>query len=79
MNLTEIIRPEEFLPAVPKSIKRPCDYGLDGAIGNLVIQLGTIEAYNRLAAAAQRMRADIDAGKVKEQNPIYRTSTGAVL
>lgn len=42
------------------------------------IQLGTIEAYNRLVAFAQQVRADIDAGKVKEQNPCYRTSTGAV-
>lgn len=61
----------------PKKIMRPCDYGLLGAIHGLEAQLGTIEAYNRLAAAAHALKAEIDAGRAKAQNPIFATSTGA--
>lgn len=75
---SEIIRPYEFLPADPKSIKRPCDYSLEIAWSNLEIQLGTIEAYNRLCAFAALVRADIEDGKAKAQNSLYRTDTGAI-
>lgn len=57
--------------ALPTRIKRPCDFGLDGAISALEVQLGTIEAYNRLVEAAVLLRARIDAGKAKTQNPLY--------
>lgn len=55
----------------PRPIMRPCDYGLLSAISALETQLGTIEAYNRVVAAAERMRAQIEAGNAKPQNPIY--------
>jgi hypothetical protein len=62
---------------LPKPIIRPCDWGLKGAINNLETQLGTIEAYNRLATAAAALKAKIDAGKAEAQNPMYAVSTGA--
>jgi hypothetical protein len=58
----------------PKPIIRPCDYGLLTAIHALETQLGTIEAYNRLVTAAERLRAQIDAGKAKPQNPLFAVS-----
>lgn len=67
-------RPEVDLP---KRIMRPCDWGLMGAINNLEVQLGTIEAYNRLATATHALRAKIDAGKAEPQNPMFAVSTGA--
>lgn len=70
---TEVIRPSEFLPAVPRNLKRPCDYGLEKAMANLEDQLGTIEAYNRLCCACDKMRAQIDAGNAKEQMAMFRT------
>lgn len=64
--------------ALPKPIMRPCDWGLLGAIYGLETQLGTIEAYNRLADAAHALRAKIDAGQAVAQNPMFAVSTGAV-
>lgn len=58
----------------PKRIVRPCDYGLLTAMNGLETQLGTIEAYNRIVEAANAMRARIDAGDVKPQNPIFAKS-----
>lgn len=75
-ELTEIISPEEFLSPVPKTLKRPCDYGLEIAISNLETQLGTIEAYNRLSSACARIRAKIIAGNAEAQNPMFRTDAG---
>ena len=60
-----------------KPIIRPCDWGLIGAVTGLETQLGTIEAYNRLATAAHKLKAKIDAGQAEQQNPIYAVSTGA--
>lgn len=71
-----IIRPDEFLPAVPRTIKRPADYTLDLAVDALETQLGTIEAYNRLVQACEAMREKIDAGKAKEQHAMFRTEIG---
>lgn len=62
---------------LPKPIMRPCDWGLRLAINNLETQLGTIEAYNRLANAAAVLKAKIDAGKAEAQNPMFAVSTGA--
>lgn len=59
---------------LPKRIKRPADYGLQHACINLETQYGTIEAYNRLVEAAKRMKAQIDAGKAKPQNPLFAIS-----
>lgn len=59
------------IDAVPKKIKRPCDFGLELAVMQLVTQLGTIEAYNRLVAVCDQMRIDIVNGKVEAQNPLY--------
>lgn len=58
----------------PKHLMRPCDYGLLGAIHDLETQLGTVEAYNRLCDAAAAMKAQIDAGRAKAQNPLFATS-----
>jgi hypothetical protein len=55
-------------------IKRPCDSGLYLAVSSLETQLGTIEAYNRLVEAALSLKARIDAGDIKAQNPIYAVS-----
>lgn len=63
--------PEKTNIDPPKMILRPCDFGLMAAINNLEMQLGTIEAYNRLCLAANDLKEQIDAGKVKRQNPIY--------
>ncbi len=65
--------------ALPKPIVRPCDYGLKSAIYGLETQLGTIEAYNRLATAAATLKAKIDAGNAQAQNPIFAVSTGAAI
>jgi hypothetical protein len=62
----------------PKRLMRPCDWGLRNAINALETQLGTIEAYNRLATAAHELKAQIDAGQAKPQHPMFVTSTGAV-
>lgn len=59
----------------PARIKRPCDYGLELAVMNLEAQLGTIEAYNRLATAAHALKAQIDAGNAKAQYAMYAVST----
>lgn len=64
--------------ALPKRLIRPCDYGLMNAIRGLETQLGTIEAYNRLAEAAHALKAKIDAGNAKPQNPMFAVSTGVV-
>lgn len=63
----------------PRRIMRPCDYGLRRAVNDLETQLGTIEAYNRLAAAAHALKARIDAGDVKAQNPIFAASLGEAV
>lgn len=55
----------------PKPIVRPCDYGLQLAVMNLEAQLGTIEAYNRLARAAYELHRRIEAGQAQPQNPIF--------
>lgn len=71
---TNIVRPTEFLEEAPQHLKRPCDYSLDTAVGNLECQLGTIEAYNRLASMARQLRKKIDAGNAKAPLPHYLTS-----
>lgn len=63
---------------LPNPIVRPCDWGLKLAISNLETQLGTIEAYNRLATAAAALKAKIDAGNAEAQNAYFAKSTGAV-
>lgn len=69
-------RPTEPRPAI---ISRPCDAGLRLAVINMEAQLGTIEAYNRLARAAQELLAQIEAGNAKPQNPLFAVSIrGAV-
>lgn len=59
---------------LPRPIVRPCDYGLMLAVDALETQLGTIEAYNRLAAAAAKLLKDIEAGNAKPQNQIFAVS-----
>lgn len=64
--------------APPPRIVRPCDYALRNAQFALETQLGTIEAYNRLATAAHDLKAKIDAGEAVPQNPLFAVSaTGA--
>lgn len=57
----------------PKRIVRPCEYGLYGAVRDLEIQLGTVEAYNRLCDAASRLKAQIDAGEALAQHSMWAT------
>ena len=59
---------------LPLPIMRPCEYGLRNAVQQLEVQLGTIEAYNRLVAAATAIRVRIDANDIKPQNPLYAKS-----
>lgn len=59
---------------MPIRIVRPCEHGLYLAVMNLETQLGTIEAYNRLVEAAKALRAEIDVGKAKPQNPLFAVS-----
>lgn len=68
MNL---ISPKEFAKEIPKPILRPCDHGLYLCGKNLESQLGTIEAYNRLVAKAQELKAKIDAGKSEAPLEMY--------
>lgn len=56
---------------LPKRIMRPCDWGLWRAVSELEVQLGSVEAYNRLADAAAALKAKIDAGRAQPQNPVY--------
>lgn len=58
----------------PGRIRRPCDYGLELAAINCEVQLGTIEAYNRLCEEAEKMAARIKSGDVKAQNPLFAIS-----
>jgi hypothetical protein len=67
-------RPEVVLPA---RMVRPCDWSLKSAIYALETQLGTIEAYNRLAEAAHVLAAKIEAGNAAAQHPMFAVSTGA--
>lgn len=59
---------------IPRTITRPCDYGLMLTVDSLETQLGTIEAYNRLVKAAEQLRDRIDAGDSKPQNPLFAKS-----
>lgn len=56
---------------LPHRIKRPCDWEIEAAAYSAEVQVGTIEAYNRLVAQAERLRARIERGDIKAQNPLY--------
>jgi hypothetical protein len=56
---------------LPHRIMRPCDAQLTLTVMDLEIQLGTVEGYNRLVEAAERMKARIDGGDTQPPNPIY--------
>lgn len=58
----------------PLRIKRPAEYGLELAVMNLEVQLGTIEAYNRLCDAAEVLSGRIKRGEAKAQNPLFAKS-----
>lgn len=66
-----IINVPEFSKVSPRRILRPCDYSLLNAVSALEVQLGTVEAYNRICSAAESLKAKIDAGKGKAQNICY--------
>lgn len=57
----------------PKRIMRPCEWGLLATVRDLETQMGTVEAYNRLCDAAQKLKAKIDAGKAEQQNRLFAT------
>jgi hypothetical protein len=57
----------------PKRIMRPCEWGLLGTVRDLETQMGTVEAYNRLCDAAQKLKAKIDAGEAEQQNRLFAT------
>ncbi len=73
-NIHELPITPEAAFKLPKRIMRPCDYGLWLAIENLKTQLGSVEAYNRLAEAAHNLKAQIDAGNIQAQNSLYATN-----
>lgn len=57
----------------PKRIMRPCEYGLWNAVKACETQMGTVEAYNRLCDWAESLKAKIDRGDAKAQNPMWAT------
>ena len=57
----------------PRRIMRPCEYGLLGTVRDLETQMGTVEAYNRLCDAAQRLKTKIDAGDAEQQHKMWAT------
>lgn len=63
----------------PERIKRPCDLELESISSALEIQLGTIEAFNRLVDAAHKLKARIDAGDIRSQNPFYAKNIKGLL
>ena len=68
-----ILLPPKPIPVPPAQIVRPCEWALRAAIWDMETQLGTIEAYNMLIGYANNLKAQIDDGKAKKQNPIYST------
>lgn len=58
-------------PPVP--ILRPCDYSLLTAVNAMEIQVGTVEAYNKLCDAAAHLKAQIDRGDAKQAMTAYAT------
>lgn len=62
-KVKKLITKEHPTRKLPRRIKRPCDYKLQGAIYDLEAQVGTVEGYNRLCDAAARMKAKIDRGE----------------
>jgi len=59
------------LADAPVKITLACDHGLWVAVQGLQVQLGSIEAYNRLVEVAALLRAKIERGEGKLQNPKY--------
>lgn len=57
----------------PKRIKRPCDYGLQAAIRDCEMQVGSVETYNKLCDAAAAMKQKIDAGKGQQALAFFAT------
>ncbi|MFM0306225.1 hypothetical protein P0D71_00325 [Paraburkholderia sp. RL17-383-BIF-A] len=57
----------------PRRIMRPCEWGLLSTVRDLETQMGTVEAYNRLCDAAQRLKAKIDAGEAEAQHKMWAT------
>lgn len=54
----------------------PAEWGLKNSVRDLEIQLGTVEAYNRLVAAAQELRTKIAADKHELPSPQYADRRG---
>lgn len=72
-----VLFPQEFSEGVLKPMLRPADYTLKMAVNALEAQLGTVEAYNRVAAAAMRLREQISSGKIKDAIPGAATPASA--
>ncbi|HVM91358.1 MAG TPA: hypothetical protein VMT67_01030 [Terriglobales bacterium] len=72
MSTRTLIEINHDRPA-PKRIMRPCEWGLLGTVRDLETQMGTVEAYNRLCDAAQRLKAKIDAGQAEAQGRMWAT------
>ena len=58
-----IVAPPEFAAKLPPQHLMPAEWGLKNTVRDLEIQLGTVEAYNRLVAAAKELKAKMDDGK----------------
>ena len=73
MAKIEKLKAKEQTRPLPKPIARPCEWGLRKAIMGMETQLGSVEAYNMLVRYAEALKAEIDAGKAKPQNPYFAT------
>jgi len=57
----------------PKRIMRPCDYGLRRVIFDMENQVGTVEAYNKMCDAAEKLKAQIDSGNARQAHAHFAT------
>lgn len=58
-----IVAPVEFAAKLPPQHLMPAEWGLKKTVRDLEIQLGTVEAYNRLVSAAKELKSKMDDGK----------------
>lgn len=72
-DIRQLPTPSRTDRPAPKRIMRPCEWGLLGTVRDLETQMGTVEAYNRLCDAAEKLKAKIDSGKAEAQGHLWAT------
>jgi len=72
-DIRQIPSPKETSREAPKRIKRPCEWGMQGAVRDMETQMGTVEAYNRLCDWAQHLKEKIDRGDAQAQAAMWAT------